>query len=186
VIILPSAAAAEAPVVLRSGEEGVALLQPAEPAAAAALALDTISYPSGGAVAITGRGRPGATVRLYVNALHAGEVAVGADGRWQASLPPEPARAARLLRFDAVDASGQVTGRLEAPFRYEAGAGPQRLAERRVEIARGDNLWRIAERAYGEGLRYSVIYQANSDLIRDPDLIYPGQVFSVPDLVDAD
>ena len=47
-------------------------------------------------------------------------------------------------------------------------------------------LWRIAEQYYGAGIRYSVIYGANSKLIRDPDLIYPGQVFVVPELIDAD
>jgi nucleoid-associated protein YgaU len=44
----------------------------------------------------------------------------------------------------------------------------------------GNSLWRIARRSYGEGLRYTVIYEANKDHIRDPDLIYPGQVFVIP------
>ena len=46
-------------------------------------------------------------------------------------------------------------------------------------------LLRIAEQFYGEGIRYSLIYGANTELIRDPDLIYPGQEFSIPELVDA-
>ena len=40
--------------------------------------------------------------------------------------------------------------------------------------------WRIARRTLGQGTLYSVIYAANRDLIRDPDLIYPGQVFRLP------
>ena len=44
----------------------------------------------------------------------------------------------------------------------------------------GTNLWRIASQAYGSGLRYTVIYQANQGQIRDPNLIYPGQVLAVP------
>ncbi|NNM72329.1 LysM peptidoglycan-binding domain-containing protein [Enterovirga sp. DB1703] len=47
-------------------------------------------------------------------------------------------------------------------------------------VARGDNLWRISKRVYGRGLRYTVIYGANSPQIRNPDLIYPGQVFVLP------
>ena len=43
-----------------------------------------------------------------------------------------------------------------------------------------NSLWRISRRVYGAGLRYSVIYQANRDRIRDPNLIYPGQIFVVP------
>jgi nucleoid-associated protein YgaU len=44
----------------------------------------------------------------------------------------------------------------------------------------GNSLWRISRRLYGKGIRNSVIYQANKDQIRDPDLIYPGQIFVVP------
>src|SRR5690606_18067249 len=47
-------------------------------------------------------------------------------------------------------------------------------------IRRGDNLWTIARRVYGEGIRYTQIFEANTDQIRDPDLIYPGQVFDLP------
>lgn len=47
-------------------------------------------------------------------------------------------------------------------------------------VARGDNLWRISKRIYGRGLRYTVIFDANTPQIRDPDLIYPGQVFVLP------
>ncbi len=50
-----------------------------------------------------------------------------------------------------------------------------------VIIRRGDNLWRISQRILGRGIRYSTIYQANRDQIRDPDLIYPGQIFKVPE-----
>jgi nucleoid-associated protein YgaU len=49
-----------------------------------------------------------------------------------------------------------------------------------VIIRRGDNLWRISRRVYGRGVRFSTIYEANSDQIKDPDRIWPGQVFSVP------
>jgi hypothetical protein len=49
-----------------------------------------------------------------------------------------------------------------------------------VTIRRGDNLWIIARRVYGAGIRYTTIYAANREQIRDPNLIYPGQVFIVP------
>jgi nucleoid-associated protein YgaU len=47
-------------------------------------------------------------------------------------------------------------------------------------VARGDNLWRISQRIYGHGTRYTVIYGANQRQIRNPHRIYPGQVFVVP------
>jgi nucleoid-associated protein YgaU len=50
-----------------------------------------------------------------------------------------------------------------------------------VIIRRGDSLWRISRRVYGLGVRYSTIYLANQEQISDPDRIWPGQVFKVPE-----
>ena len=50
-------------------------------------------------------------------------------------------------------------------------------------VIRGDNLWRISRNKYGLGQRYTHIFRANRDKIRDPDLIYPGQIFVLPQLV---
>jgi nucleoid-associated protein YgaU len=48
-------------------------------------------------------------------------------------------------------------------------------------VSRGDSLWRISRAAYGDGARYTVIYDANHNQIRNPDRIYPGQVFVLPE-----
>lgn len=47
-------------------------------------------------------------------------------------------------------------------------------------VERGDSLWRISRKLLGHGMRYTSIYEANASQIRDPDLIYPGQVFVMP------
>ena len=49
-----------------------------------------------------------------------------------------------------------------------------------LAVSRGDNLWSISRRSYGQGARYTVIYDANQGQIQDPALIYPGQVFVMP------
>jgi nucleoid-associated protein YgaU len=49
-----------------------------------------------------------------------------------------------------------------------------------VIIRRGDNLWRLSRRVYGQGIRYTSIYDANRDQITRPELIFPGQVFTLP------
>jgi len=46
----------------------------------------------------------------------------------------------------------------------------------------GNSLWRIARRLYGTGFGYTQIFEANKNRIADPDLIYPGQVFEVPNV----
>ncbi len=50
-----------------------------------------------------------------------------------------------------------------------------------VIIRRGDTLWQISRRVYGQGVRYTTIYLANQDQIANPDLIEPGQIFGVPE-----
>jgi nucleoid-associated protein YgaU len=47
-------------------------------------------------------------------------------------------------------------------------------------VSRGDSLWRLSHVAYGAGTRYAVIYKANREHIRNPNLIYPGQIFVLP------
>jgi nucleoid-associated protein YgaU len=47
-------------------------------------------------------------------------------------------------------------------------------------VSRGDSLWRISRITYGAGMRYAVVYKANRDQIRNPDRIYPGQLFVLP------
>lgn len=55
-----------------------------------------------------------------------------------------------------------------------------------VIIRRGDNLWTVASRNYGEGIRYTTIFDANRDQVRNPDLIFPGQVLKVPENAEAE
>jgi nucleoid-associated protein YgaU len=47
-------------------------------------------------------------------------------------------------------------------------------------VQKGDSLWKIAERHYGDGSQWRRIYEANRDQIKDPDLIHPGQIFAIP------
>lgn len=50
-----------------------------------------------------------------------------------------------------------------------------------ANVRRGDSLWRISRKTYGSGMRYTVIFTANDKQIRDPNLIYPGQVLVLPE-----
>lgn len=53
-----------------------------------------------------------------------------------------------------------------------------------ITVEKGDNLWKIATRAYGKGkgAKYTVIFEANKPMLKDPDLIYPGQVLRIPEI----
>ncbi|MET4292781.1 nucleoid-associated protein YgaU [Bradyrhizobium sp. LB8.2] len=59
------------------------------------------------------------------------------------------------------------------------GGAPAEAGGNRV-ISRGDSLWALSRLAYGDGARFAVIYNANRSKIHNPNLIYPGQTFVVP------
>lgn len=145
------------------------------------LQLSTLDYDDKGQVTITGKSTAGAMVRAYINDRLAAEGAAGADGRWRLA-PTEPVPPGKhTLRLDRLGTDGKPTARLEMAFeRHPTAQAPGDT--KRLNIVRGDNLWNIARAHYGEGLRYTVIFEANKSQIRDPDLIYPGQIFSLPKL----
>ena len=59
---------------------------------------------------------------------------------------------------------------------------PALSVEFRVKTVQpGATLWAIAKESYGAGIEYHKVFEANKERIRDPDLIYPGQVFEIPD-----
>ena len=58
---------------------------------------------------------------------------------------------------------------------------PAGLTPRTYTVVTGDNLSKIAKRVYGNANKWRVIYEANRDVIKNPDLIRPGQVLSLPE-----
>jgi nucleoid-associated protein YgaU len=149
-------------------------------AAASRLQLETVDYDDRGEIRFSGTAPPGAPVRVYVDNRPAGTATADAAGRW--SLVPEAtvAPGTHALRVDQVTESGAVARRVEVPFQRVAVA-PGQVRPGTVVVQPGQNLWRIARATYGQGLRYTVIYQANREQIRDPNRIYPGQIFSLPE-----
>ena len=143
------------------------------------LSLETADYDEKGSTTIAGQAAPGARVELYVDNSHAGGAKADAEGRWAVTpgraLPPGDYR----LRADQLGADGKVTARVETPFSRPAQVAgmPSGMV---AFVQPGNSLWRIARRTLGQGVRYTVIYEANRTHIRDPNLIYPGQVFLIP------
>ena len=153
-----------------------------EPGAAkptSGLSVDAIDYDAAGRVSIGGTARPGARVRIYLDDKPLGDTI--ADGRGQWTFRPEkPLQPGTYrLRVDELKGQGQVARRIEIPFRRAPAL--RDLPEGEIAVVQpGNTLWRISRRTYGRGIQYTVIYEANKDQIRDPDLIYPGQIFTLP------
>jgi nucleoid-associated protein YgaU len=143
------------------------------------LSLDTIDYDESGRVTVGGRATAGSTVQAYLDNQLVGAAVADGGNHWLLPLPMTIDTQPHTLRIDQIGTDGTVVARVESPFqRAEAAV----LAKDQSFIVQpGNSLWRIARRSYGEGLRYTVIYEANKEQIRNPDLIYPGQVFVLPE-----
>lgn len=141
------------------------------------LSLDTIDYDEQGAVIFSGKAEIGRVVQLFANGQFVGQTSAGDDGRWRltATMPP----GVYTLHVIQLDEDGRPAYAIELPFE-RASMSDVDLRDGKVIVQPGNSLWRIARRAYGRGVQYTVIYEANADQIRDPDLIYPGQIFEVP------
>ena len=151
----------------------------------AGFSVETLDYDDRGRLTISGRAEPKAKVNVYLNNGFIGQARADADGGWQLSpdAPIEPGL--YTLRADQIDARGKVAARVSMPFQraefqFRVDKMADAMPEPFVIVQPGNSLWRLARRAYGQGTRYTTIFRANKDQIRDPDLIFPGQVFALP------
>ncbi|TPL78813.1 LysM peptidoglycan-binding domain-containing protein [Mesorhizobium sp. B2-3-12] len=153
------AVAAVAPAETKPAETKPADVKPAAPAAAEAPAAPAPVAPAVAAAA------PAETAPAPAAPVPA-----------VAAAPAETAPAAPAAEAPAVVAA--ATPPSDVP---EVVSPKLEHADGAVIIRRNDTLWRISRRVYGHGVRYSTIYLANQDQIRNPDRIWPGQVFKVPE-----
>lgn len=191
--------------VLMSDSSGVSVLQAPESRAAprvhSSVALDAISYADDGDVQLSGRGVGSGFVRIYLDNRPISDSLISEAGTWRSDLPQVDS-GVYTLRIDEIDASGQVTSRIESPFKREdrgllaelqnkeaegiaepnaASRDAPISAIRAITVQPGNTLWAISRDTYGEGILYMRVVKANAERIRNPDLIYPGQVFTLPD-----
>ncbi len=149
------------------------------PAGAAALSLDVVDYDDAGRLVLGGRTVPGARLQVYLDNELLGAAVGDEAGRWRLMPDRTVTPGLYTLRVDRVEADGTVVARIELPF-SRAEALLAFPGGTHVVVQPGNSLWRLARRSYGRGTQYTVIYQANREQIRDPDLIYPGQIFTLP------
>ncbi|MCA8884835.1 MAG: LysM peptidoglycan-binding domain-containing protein [Rhodobacteraceae bacterium] len=173
-----------APRLLMNDSSGVRVLDASPLNDPAALRVDTIDYGADGAVVVRGQaGAPGA-VRATLDGEPKAEGTADVVGGWTLSLP-DVVPGTYALEIERVDDDGQVLARAELPFTREPAAEVEAAltAEpvRVVTVERGATLWAIARDRYGDGTRYVQVFEANRDKISDPDLIYPGQILTLPD-----
>ncbi|MGP1356398.1 LysM peptidoglycan-binding domain-containing protein, partial [Roseicyclus sp.] len=159
----------------------------APPAAQTEVRLDAIAYDLEGGVVLSGRGPADGQVQILLDnrPIELGEI--GPGGNWSLDLPDvDPGT--YTLTVAQLSPEGEIEARVDTPFLREdparIAASPM-LVEAGVSVITvqpGFTLWGIAEANFGEGIAYVQIFEENRGAIRNPDLIFPGQIFRLPDL----
>jgi nucleoid-associated protein YgaU len=185
------------PAVLVADADGVRVLQPAlsdqSPEVMSNVALDTITYDEAGEVLIAGRALGQGSVQVYLDNQPITTTLINEQGNWRTDLP-DVDTGVYTLRIDEVSTDGDVVSRIETPFQREepedvAAVFAEEVKDDAFEVAvrtvqPGSTLWAIAREEFGEGVMYVAVFEANKDRIRNPDLIYPGQVFLIPEVTE--
>ncbi|MEX3015367.1 hypothetical protein [Gymnodinialimonas hymeniacidonis] len=188
---LATAEPSQPPAVLIAGPDGLRIAQgPGTPAVQTEVQLDAISYDASGAVILAGRGPATADIQVYLNnqPIQLGEV--GANGAWSLQLPDVDPGTYDLVVAELAE-DGTVESQVTTPFLRE---DPERVAEAPAQAAAqgidvitvqpGFTLWGMAENNFGDGILYVQIFEENRDQIRDPNWIFPGQIFRMPEMGD--
>ena len=176
------------PKVIIADSDGVKVIQD-DKRSDDELALDSIAYDPLGNVTVGGRSNPSGLVRFYINNEAVSATKTNEAGYWEADLS-DIIPGTYTLRIDELSLKGDVISRLESPFKREdreklanliaPSTSPVRINI--VTVQPGNTLWAIARKRYGDGLLYVQVFEANRDKIKNPDLIYPGQLFDLPDM----
>jgi hypothetical protein len=146
-----------------------------------AVQLSTINYDDSGRLVLAGYAPPRSTVRVQVNGRLVGSVVADEVGYWELTPSAPVAVGDHILSLQSLDKTGVALASTELPFtRAEIARARLKSGEILIAVQPGNSLWRIARATYGKGILYTVIYSANTEKIDDPNLIFPGQVFTLP------
>jgi nucleoid-associated protein YgaU len=178
----PEDGAAVALSVAREGGGAAALLQsPLAMPTPERLSIQLLEYDAEGALTVSGGGPKGSRITLRLDGETLGSAAVDDNGVWRIALPAAERPEAFTLSVASAATSERPAGAVQVRVALDKPVNalpPGKL----FVVQPGNSLWLLARRNYGEGLMYGMIFDANQQRIEDPDLIFPGQVFQVPDV----
>tara|TARA_B100000287_G_scaffold435613_1_gene504920 strand:+ start:553 stop:1482 length:930 start_codon:yes stop_codon:yes gene_type:complete len=142
------------------------------------LSLDIVEFNDKNSLIISGRTKPNNKVKIFLSNEFKINTTSDKLGNWSA----------KILNLNFKDYDLSVTTniqnqkiKLKTKIFHER-INPKIFLEKEIVVQNGNSLWRIARKTLGGGIFYSEIYKNNINKIKNPDLIYPGQVFNIPNL----
>ena len=145
------------------------------------LSLDMVNYDPSGEIFFSGRSLPNNDILfLDPNGKLLHSFRSNDDGSWKFS-----SNVSKLAIEDLTISTKKYDQKVEIVFskadlKKIINHGNISIKEKNITVEPGNSLWRIARKTFGGGIFYTEIYENNLKLIKDPNLIYPGQVFVLP------
>ena len=142
------------------------------------LTLDIVEQLDNNSLTLTGRTKPNSTVSLFFSNNFVEDSLSDKNGNWKMELK----------KFKLIDNHLMITTEIEGQKIklktriFDEKIDPDFILEKEITVKDGNSLWRIARKTLGGGIYYSEIYKNNIKEIKNPDLIFPGQVFNIPNI----
>ena len=142
------------------------------------LSLDIVEFDENKSLTVTGRALPNSNIKVFLSENLTIETTSNKNGNWS-------------VKFDNLNFLGydlEITTNIDNQLVklktkiFKKKIDPKIFLERQVVVQNGNSLWRIARKTLGGGIFYSEIFKSNVDKITNPNLIFPGQVFNIPNL----
>ncbi|MDC3091007.1 LysM peptidoglycan-binding domain-containing protein [Rickettsiales bacterium] len=142
------------------------------------ISLDLVEYFPSGKVLVSGRSKENSQLSFFFDDELVGKTIVDSRGVWKFEYDEKIKYGKINLRIDLISNNNQIS--LSTPIFMENMAKMINNSENQIVVQPGNSLWRIARKTLGGGIFYSEIYKRNAIKIKNPDMIFPGQVFDLP------
>ena len=142
------------------------------------LALDTVEHFENNKLRIKGRSYPNSKVQFSLSEKIVGKTTSKNDGSWE-FLTNEVEFNEYDLKIESFFQNHIITLKTKI---LDGNIDEELFLEKKFIVEDGNSLWRIARKTLGGGILYAEIFKNNKKIIKDPNLIFPGQVFKIPNL----
>ena len=142
------------------------------------LSLDIVEYLDNDSLNLIGRTKPSSLISLFFSNNFIKDTQSDKYGNWKIELKNFKLTDNNIMIVTEID--GQKI-KLKTKI-FDKKIDPNFIREKEITVKDGNSLWRIARKTLGGGIYYSEIYKNNINEIKNPDLIFPGQVFNIPNI----
>lgn len=144
------------------------------------ITIDILSYSPSGHIIISGRTLPNNNLKFLKSTKVIGTTKSDENGIWKFTLEGNNLSNEKISVTTNINGEEVILSYSQSELKERFENKKFKFVDKKIIVQQGNSLWRIARKALGGGIFYTEIYENNSKKIKNPDLIFPGQVFNIP------